>query len=198
MHTHTLSRKHTVAALLVAVAILSVLGAMMLENFRASGGAMLTAVAATQSSDYQMFLKLDTIAGGSTDSRHKDEIEIDSFAWGESRSQGAARPSMEGLTVTLPAGKASPRLFLYTAGGLKISRGVLSVRKAGTADDFLKWIITDAQIVSYKTVGNTHGDGVKDQIVIVPAKIEVELKPADGSAVQKAGWDQRTGKSVGY
>lgn len=159
---------------------------------------MLTAVAATQSSDYEMFLKLDTLGGGSTDTRHRDEIVIDSFSWGETRSQGATRPTMEGLTVTLQNGKASPRLFLYTAGGLKISRGVLTVRRAGTNDDFLVWTLTDSQIVSYKTVGNTHGDGVQDQIVIVPGKIEVSLKPSDGSAVQKAGWDQRTGKSVGY
>lgn len=195
---NTLSNyKLQLLATILAIAIGGVLIVRYVVAARSPEG-MFTAIAATQSGDYEMFLKLDTIAGGSTDQKHRDEIIIDSFAWGETRSQGAVRPNMDGLTVTLPVSKASPRLFLYTAGGLKITRGVLSVRRAGSNDDFLKWILTDSNIVSYRTVGNTHGDGLMDQIVIVPGKIEVELKPSDGTALQKAGWDQRTGKSVGY
>jgi len=184
-------------ATLLAIAIGGILIVRYVSAARSPEG-MFTAIAATQSGEYEMFLKLDSLGGGSVDSKHKDEIVLDSFAWGETRSQGSTRPNMDGMTVTMPAGKASPRLFLYTAGGLKITRGVLSVRRTGSNDDFLRWILTDSNIVSYRTVGNTHGDGVSDQIVIVPGKIEVELKPSDGTAVQKAGWDQRTGKSVGY
>ncbi len=191
------SQKLQIVAVLLAVAIGVIIVARYVSAARSPEG-MFSAIAASESGDYEMFLKLDTIAGGSVDNKHRDEIIIDSFAWGETRSQGATRPNMDGLTVTLPAGKASPRLFLYTAGGLKISRGVLSVRRAGSNDDFLKWILTDSNIVSYRTVGNTHGDGIMDQLVIVPGKIEFELKPSDGTAVQKAGWDQRTGKSVAY
>lgn len=203
-HAHPIlsSRKQYLAAALAAVALLSYMVAAMSEkqsrHSEASIG-ILTAVAATSgNASYEMFLKLDTIAGDSSDQKHKNEIEIDSFAWGETRGVGATRPTMDGLKITMPATKVSPRLFLYTAGGLKIPRAVLSVRRAGSDVDSLKWILTDAQITSFQTVGNVHGDGVTDQITLSPAKIEVEYLPEGGGASVKAGWDQRTGKSVGY
>ena len=66
---------------------------------------------------------------------------------------------------------------------LKISRAVLSVRKNGSNDDFLTWILTDAYSVSYQTVGNTHGDGVKDQVTFTAGKVEMEYKPTDLSLI---------------
>lgn len=192
---HLSLRKLQVAAVLAGILLLS--GVYTLLSRESSPASILTAVAAGDQR-YEMFLKLDTIAGESTDLKHRGEISVDSFAWGESRSMGATRPTMDGIKITMPANKASPRLFLYTAGGLKVGRAVLSVRMAGSATDMLKWILTDSQIVSYQTVGNTHGDGVMDQITLVPGKVEVELVPGDGTATVKAGWDQRTGKSVAY
>jgi len=189
-------RKIQVAALLSAFLLMSGLYALLSHDTAASSS-FLTAVAAGDER-YEMFLKLDTIAGESTDQRHRGEIEVDSFSWGETRSMAAQSPTMEGFTMTMPANKASPRLFLYTAGGLKIGRTVLSVRPVGSSVDTVVWILTDSKIVSYRTVGNTHGDGVSDQITLVPGKIEVQLMPKDGSSPVKAGWDQRTGKSVGY
>lgn len=188
---------HRSLKFLLALAVFGVIAGFMLLRHDGAAPQILTAVAAGDQR-YEMFLKLDTIAGDATDQKHRGEITVDSFAWGETRSSGATRPSMEGFKVTMPANKASPRLFLYTAGGLKIGRAVLSVRTAGAGSDMLQWILTDVQIVSYQTVGNTHGDGVMDQITLVPGKIEVALVPSDGSATVKAGWDQRTGKSVAY
>lgn len=193
--THTL-KKHHVALVLVAFALLSY--AYALTRDRVSDSGMLTAVAAEQAQNYRMFLKLDTIPGESTDAQHRTEIEIDSFAWSVSRGMAAAKPTLDGLTITMPVNKASGKIMLYTAGRLKIARAVLSVRKNGSNDDFLRWILTDSYAVSYQTVGNTHGDGVKDQVTFTAGKVEVEYKPMDGSALVKAGWDQRTGKSVGY
>lgn len=192
-------RKTSLALLLSLAAVLSFIYGLSLDREIASDPGILTAVAQSGGAQgYKMFLKLDSVPGESSDSVHKGEIEVDSFTWGETRNAGATRPNMDGLTVTMPANKASPRLFLYTAGGLKITRAVLSVRKSGSNDDFLKWTLIDALPVSFKTVGNIHGDGVMDQVVFNPGKIEVEYKPADGSAIVKAGWDLRTGKSVGY
>lgn len=188
-------RKLQIAVLLGALLLISAAYAALSRS--ESPATILTAVAAGDQ-HYQMFLKLDTIPGDSSDQKHLNEIEVDSFAWGESRGMGAAKPAMDGLKITLPESKASPRLFLSTAGGLKIGRAVLSVRATGASTDMLQWILTDTQIVSYQTVGNTHGDGVTDQIVLTPGKIEVQMMPSDGSATVKAGWDMRTGKSVAY
>ena len=38
-----------------------------------------------------MFLKLDGIAGESKDAKHKGEIDLVSFSWGETNTGGAAR-----------------------------------------------------------------------------------------------------------
>lgn len=190
-------RKHHVALILATIAFFSVMYTFIRESTIAETS-ILTAVAADQATNYRMFLKLDTVPGESSDAQHKAEIEIDSFAWAVTRGMGVPKPTLDSLKVTMPVNKASARLMLYTAGGLKISRAVLSVRRNGSSDDFLKWILTDVATVSYQTVGNIHGDGVTDQVTFVPGKVEVEYRPADGSAPVKAGWDQRTGKSVSY
>jgi type VI protein secretion system component Hcp len=79
-------------------------------------------------------------------------------------------------------------------------RVVLSVRRAGSDQDFLKWILTDARVASFQTVGNIHGDGVQDAVTFVFSKIEVEYRQTlpDGSlgTTVRAGWDQRTNKAV--
>lgn len=148
---------------------------------------------------YQMFLQVDTVDGDSADQKHHGEIDVDSFAWSQVRGASASKPTMDGFRVTMPMSSASPKLFLYSAGGTKIPRAVLTVRAAGSQQDFLKWMLTDVRIVSYQTVGNTRGDGVQDQIVLGFGKVDVEYRPVlpngtVGPAVQ-AGWDLRTGKS---
>ena len=190
-------KKHHIAAVLAVIALLSYTFTLKREHNSADTG-ILTAVAAEQTQNYRMFLKLDTVPGESTDLQHRAEIEIDSYAWSVSRGMAASKPTMDGLKITMPVNKASGRVMLYTAGGLKISRAVLSVRRNGSTDDFLRWILTDAYPVSYQTVGNIHGDGVTDQVTFTAGKVEVEYRPTDGSALVKAGWDQRTGKSVSY
>jgi len=190
-------KKHHVASLLAAFALLSYAYAFTRDSAATDSG-ILTAIAAGEAQNYKMFLKLDTIAGESGDAAHRGEIEIDSYAWSISRGMGAGKPSIDGLKVTMPVNKASGRVMLYTAGGIKITRAVLSVRKNGSNHDFLKWILTDAYPVSYQTVGNIHGDGVTDQVTFTAGKVEIEYRPTDGSALVKAGWDQRTGKSVSY
>lgn len=148
---------------------------------------------------YDLFLKVDTIAGDANDAKHKNEIVVDSFSWEEGRAINASRPTMDGFRVTMPASSASPKFFLYGAGGTKIPRIVLSVKIRGSQQDFLKWTLTNAQVLSYKTVGNVHGDGISDQITFSFSKIEAEYRQPlpDGTLgpVIQGGWDQRTNKA---
>ncbi len=154
---------------------------------------------ASGSKSYDMFLKVDTVTGDATDQKHRNEISVDSFSWSESRGVGTARPTMDGFIVTMPASTASPKLFLYGAGGTRVPRVVLSVKMKGGTQDFLKWVLIDAQVISYKTVANTYGDGVVDQVTFSFAKIENEYHQVlpDGSLgpAVKAAWDQRTNKA---
>jgi type VI protein secretion system component Hcp len=123
---------------------------------------------------------------------------VDSFSWGETRTISTSRPTMDGFRITMPISTASPKLFLYTAGGTKIPRIVLSVKLRGSQQDFLKWTLTSAQVLSYQTVGNAHGDGVSDQVTFSFSKIDVEYRQPlpDGTLgpIMQGSWDQRTNK----
>lgn len=162
---------------------------------------ILTALAKDDASGkpvYDLFLKVDTITGDANDAKHKNEIIVDSFSLGETRAINASRPTMDGFRITMPMSTASPKLFLYGAGGTKIPRIVLSVKLRGSQQDFLKWTLTSAQVLSYQTVGNAHGDGISDQVVFSFSKIDTEYRQPlpDGTlgpAVQ-GSWDQRTNK----
>ncbi len=149
------------------------------------------------SKDLSMFLKIDGIAGTANDAKHRGEILIDSYAFQADRPLGSTRPNLQVFTVTMPTSQASPQLFINAAGGVKIPRIILSVKQTNGTQDILRWILSDVTILSYKTVGNIHGDGVSDALSFSFGRIQVEYTPLDGSTPQKAGWDQRVGKSTG-
>lgn len=162
----------------------------------------LAATAVTGQTGLDMFLKMDSIDGGAIDDKHRGEIVVDSYTWKIVRPPAGKQTGFDAFIVTMPASKASPNLFLTNAGGLKIARAVLGVRRSGGAQDFLKWILTDVRIVSFQTVGNTHGDGVQDQITLSVGKVEIEYREplSNGSfgPVIKKGWDQRMNSVVQY
>ena len=89
------------------------------------------------------FLKLDGIAGESTDVAHKGEIDIDSWSWGVSNTRldvggggggGAGKASFQDFHFVSRISKASPALFLACASGSHIKEALLSgVRGSGKA-----------------------------------------------------------------
>lgn len=158
---------------------------------------------AADAANLEMFLRFDSIGiqGDSNDERHKGELVIDSFSWGERRNVKDKAPGMEDFIFTMPISKASPKLFLYGAGGSIIPKAVFSVRLKGSNQDFLKWTFTNALITSYKTVGNTHGDGIADQVTFAFDRLQMEYKPVlpDGTLGEAvtAGFDRRANTSTG-
>lgn len=155
------------------------------------------------------FLKLDSIDGESTDDKHKNEIDVMSWSWGETNSGthasggggGAGKVSMQDFHFTMAANKATPKLMLACATGQHIPKGTLTCRKAGTEQqEYLVVNLSDLLVSSYQT-GGSSGDVIPtDQISLNFSKIEFEYKPQDvkgamGSAV-KAGWDVKANKKV--
>jgi type VI secretion system secreted protein Hcp len=151
-----------------------------------------------------LFLKIDGIAGESADKAHKDEIELESFSWGETNAGpahgggaggGAGKVQMQDLHFVARVNKASPTLMLACATGKHLKQAVLTARKAGKGQqEFLIFKFTDLLVSSYQTGGAAHGDTVPiDQVSFNFGKIEMEYKPqqADGSLGQsvKGGWD---------
>jgi type VI secretion system secreted protein Hcp len=151
---------------------------------------------------FDYFLRIDGIAGESTDARHKGEIAVQTFLWGENQSAsplggggGAGKLSAGPLIVTSRASKASPPLLLACATGQHIKSAVLSARRAGGGKgqfEFLTISLADVVITSYEVNANADG-GPMDEVSLAFAQIVVEYREQnpDGSAgaVTRAGWD---------
>jgi len=132
------------------------------------------------------FLKIDGIPGESLDSKHKEEIEIESFSWGETQTgtashgggMGAGRIAMQDFHFTMRVNKASPKLFLSCAQGAHIKSAILTCRKAGKEQqEYLKVTFSDILVSSFQTGGSAGGDVVPmDQISLNFTKVEFEYK----------------------
>jgi len=156
------------------------------------------------------FLKLDGIDGESADSKHKGEIDIQSFSWGATQSGtfagggggGAGKVAMQDFHFVMQVNKASPKLMLACANGEHIPKAVMICRKAGKEQqEYMKWTFSDVLVSSYQTGGSGQSDIVPmDQISLNYAKVEFEYKEqkADGTlgGTVKAGWDLKQNKAA--
>lgn len=154
------------------------------------------------------YLKIDGIPGESKDDKHKDEIDIESFSWGESQQgtarsgggMGAGKVQMQDFHFVMKVNKASPKLFQTCANGAHIKQAILTARKAGKdQQEYLKVTFTDLLVSSYQTGGSGGADILPlDQISLNFGKVQFDYKE------QKAGgelggtisawWDTKTNK----
>jgi type VI secretion system secreted protein Hcp len=112
--------------------------------------------------DVDYFLKIDGIPGESLDDKHRDEIQVESWRWGEQNAGtfafgggGAGKVNMGDFRFLMKVNKATPQLFLACATGQHIKSAILTARKAGKEQqDYLKIEFTDLLVSSYSS-----GDG---------------------------------------
>ena len=152
-------------------------------------------------SDY--LLKIDGIKGESTDSKHKDEIEIESFSWGASNpgsfasasGGGSGKVNFQDVHFTSRVSVASPNLMVACATGQHIKSAILTVRKAGKEQqEYYIVKLSDTLVSSYQSGGSEGSNALPvDQFALNFAKIEFEYKSQkpDGSlgAPVKGGYD---------
>ncbi len=139
------------------------------------------------------FLKLDGITSESRDDKHKGEIEIMSFSWGQSNSgtaaygsgQGGGKVSAGDFTFTKRLDKSSPQLFIACATGQHFKTGTLTVRKAGgQQQEYLKIAFEELFVTNYQVTGGGEGDSVPIETFSMNfAKLEIAYKEqkADGT-----------------
>ena len=157
----------------------------------------------------EYFLKIDGVPGESSDAKHKGEIQLESFSWGETSpggagpggGGGAGKVQMQDLVVTMIVSKASPKLMLGCATGKHYKEAVLTARKAGkTQQEFLVFKFKDVIVTSYQTGGSAQADVPIDSASLGFSQIQMDYKPqkADGSldAAVKAGWDLKLNKPL--
>ena len=154
---------------------------------------------------FDYFLKIDGIAGESTDSKHKDAIDVQSWSWGETQSGpsgggggGAGKVQMQDLHVTANMSKASPQLMLACASGQHVKSAILTGRRGGKAAlEFLTFSLSDVLVSSYQT-GGTEAEAPVDAVSLKFSKIQIEYKQMQQGgklgASTKAGWDVKQNK----
>jgi type VI secretion system secreted protein Hcp len=146
------------------------------------------------------FLKLDGIAGESTDLKHKEAIELVSFNWGLEGSAagasggggGAGKVQLKEFEFLMRVNKASPALFLAAASGKHLKDATLSVsRGTKAAFEWLKVKFTDVLITSYEQLGDD--EGLHEVVAFDFAKVELQVTPQStrggAGATVSAGWD---------
>ncbi len=95
------------------------------------------ALVAAQLGGASYFLKIDGIRGESQDRQHKDEIELQSFAWGNSNAEPQAGASgiasgkvtFQDFQFAAPASKAGPQVMLQCATGQRMKRAIMTGRR---------------------------------------------------------------------
>jgi type VI secretion system secreted protein Hcp len=132
-----------------------------------------------------IFLKLDGIAGESTDDQHKGEIDVESFTFNANRTIGTVTISPLRLLKVFDA--SSPKLMQDAANGHHIKSGVLTFRRSGDPDgvEFLTYKLSDVVVSSYEQGGanpdkRTLGS-LEDEVGLSPAKVQVTEKTVDSS-----------------
>jgi type VI secretion system secreted protein Hcp len=152
------------------------------------------------------YLELGDIKGESTDKKHKEKIELDSFSvsCAQSGTQssgsggGAGKVRFQDLHCTKKMDVASPKLLLACASGQHFPKATLFCRKAGgEQEEFCTWNLTDVLVSSYQSGGHGHSEILPvDQFSLNFGKIIMEYGVQDekgkvGKKV-KAGWNLKS------
>jgi len=183
-------------------------GANGVNGQNGAGGAVGASVFPRAATDY--LLEIDGIKGESSDAKHKDTIQIESFSWGATNAGakssggggGAGKVRFHDISIKKPVDASSPKLFLACATGQHIKKAVLYVRKAGGQPlEYMKITLTDVLVSSYN-VGSQQpkGPGEVESVTLNFTKIEqtyIKQNP-DGSAGSPttAGYDVKANKKL--
>src|SRR4051795_10253619 len=135
------------------------------------------------------FLKMMEIKGESSDSQHKDEIELLSWSWGMSQSggglatgAGVGKVNIGDISFMHTFDKASPNLMSFCASGRHIKEATLTVRRAGdTPQEFLIIKMTDVIVTSVQV--SESDESPIESFSMEFGKVDVNYMPqkADGS-----------------
>jgi type VI secretion system secreted protein Hcp len=149
-----------------------------------------------------MFLKIDTIKGESSDHKHGGEINVLAWSWGMSNSgsahlgagAGSGKVNVQDLSITKYIDKSSTDLMLAACNGKHFKEALLTVRKAGEKPlEYLKIKLTEVLVTSVSTGGSGGEDRLTENVSLNFAKVELAYTPqkADGSgdATLTMSWD---------
>ncbi len=158
------------------------------------------AVSVPVGSSVDVFLDLDGIPGDSDDAEFPHTFEILDWHLGATTSvgpetSGGARRKVkpQPLTVVKLLDQASPKLFLACATGKHIAKATLVARKASAKQPYLKVVLKDVYVSSYRSAPNSDGALPLDVVGLDYATLEIDYtveSPAGGiDKVVRAAFD---------
>lgn len=139
------------------------------------------------------FLKIKGIEGESQDKKHPNEIQLESWSFGETNSGshraggggGSGKVDMSDFNFVKKSDKSSPKLFLACATGEHIPEALLTCRKAGKdQQEYYKVTFKDLLVSSFQTSGSGGSDNLPmEQISLnfAAIKFEYQEQKADGT-----------------
>lgn len=146
-----------------------------------AGGAV-AAVQAPQT--VAVFLKLEGIAGDSSDPAHKGEIEVQSFSLAAQR-QDDGKAKFNDFFVLKVLDGASPQLLAALASGRTIPTAVLTVRGKLAGDneprEYLRYTFSDLSVTRLNQVVSGGG---QEELNLRYGQVKVEYTGPDGKTVE--------------
>jgi type VI secretion system secreted protein Hcp len=132
------------------------------------------------------FLKIDDIKGESEDDAHASEIDVLSWSWGATQAAtfqtgtggGAAKVTVEDLSVTKYIDRASPPLMGLCFSGKPITSAVLTQRKAGGSPvEYIKITMENCVVSSVRTNNDPHSERLTETITLNFARVKFDYTP---------------------
>jgi type VI secretion system secreted protein Hcp len=159
-----------------------------------------------------IYLKIEGIEGESTDSKHKDWIEVMSFSWGASNPVSASvsgsggfsagRVSIGDFNVMKMADKASPKIFGLCAQGKEAKTATIEVCRStkNGQEPYMHYELSDVFITSVQQAGSGEGGIPSESLSLAFAKVTARYVPVDKTGAKQGnvpfGWDLSKNEKV--
>ena len=155
------------------------------------------------------YLQLDKIKGESTDTKHKDWIELFSFSHGVSQpvsgqsgtgGRSAARADFQSFSVAKSVDKSSVDLHLYCASGDHIAKATVEIcQETGDAVVYWKYEFENLMVESVSVSGGG-SERPMENVSFVYDQVKWTYNPVDdkgkaGTAVDRT-WSLASNKKV--
>jgi type VI secretion system secreted protein Hcp len=146
-----------------------------------------------------MFLKIAEIDGESTDDKHRDWIEVNSFYMSTSQTWiGGLNPLVIDITISKVLDKSTPKIMEKCAKFEVIPSVVLEFCRAGGDKSlFCKYELNDVIVSSYQTSGDNYDYKPSETITLSFGSIKVTYYELDYTGKSKGTveftWDAETG-----
>jgi type VI secretion system secreted protein Hcp len=145
----------------------------------------------------EAFVKIDGIAGESTDRAHLGQVDVKAFGFGGKNTAaagGVGKVAFHDVTFSKLYDASSRKLLLKLATGQHIPSVTFSFRRPGAKGaDFLTYTLSDVVVTSYEQ-GGAKERPLLEQVDLNFSRVQVAYTSPSG-ATTTAGWDVKLNES---